>query len=135
MKTYEVEKHSQLVYRLMGLPMAGAVLHIGAHPDDEDIGLLAYLSCKYGVRAVYWSATRGEGGQNRIGPYTDEALGIYRTWESLAARSLAEASVFSDRSMILDTARTQKRRSPDGGSMPLSAKSFGLSDPSNPMFK
>jgi len=88
MKTYEVEKHSQLVYRLMGLGMAGAVLHIGAHPDDEDIGLLAYLSCKYGVRAVYWSATRGEGGQNRIGPYTDEALGIYRTWESLAARSL-----------------------------------------------
>jgi LmbE family N-acetylglucosaminyl deacetylase len=88
MKTYEVEKHAQLVYRLMGLGMAGAVLHIGAHPDDEDIGLLAYLSCKYGVRAVYWSATRGEGGQNRIGPYTDEALGIYRTWESLAARSL-----------------------------------------------
>jgi LmbE family N-acetylglucosaminyl deacetylase len=85
---HEVENHSQLVYRLMGLGMAGAALHIGAHPDDEDIGLLAYLSCKYGVRAVYWSATRGEGGQNRIGPYTDEALGVYRTWESLAARSL-----------------------------------------------
>jgi len=88
MKTYETESNAQLVYRLKGLGRTGAVLHIGAHPDDEDIGVLAYLSCKYGVRAVYWSATRGEGGQNRIGPYREEALGIYRTWESLAARAV-----------------------------------------------
>ena len=71
--------------------MAAGVLHLGAHPDDEDIGLLAYLACKFGVRAVYWSATRGEGGQNRIGPYRDEALGIYRTWESLAARAVDQS--------------------------------------------
>jgi len=64
------------------------VLHIGAHPDDEDGGLVAYMSRKFGVRTVYWSATRGEGGQNRIGPYQDEALGIYRTWESLDARAI-----------------------------------------------
>ena len=76
----------QLLYRLRGLGMAGAVLHIGAHPDDEDIGLLTYLVRKYGVRAVYWSATRGEGGQNRLNAYREEALGVYRTWESLAAR-------------------------------------------------
>jgi len=87
MKSMDREENIGLVYRLKGLGMAGAVLHIGAHPDDEDIGLLSYLSCKYGVRAVYWSATRGEGGQNRIGPYREEALGIYRTWESLAARA------------------------------------------------
>ena len=87
MKSFETEKNSQLIYSLMGLGMAGGVLHIGAHPDDEDIGLLAYLSCKFGVKTVYWSATRGEGGQNRIGPYRDEALGVYRTWESLAARA------------------------------------------------
>ena len=80
--------HTQLVYRLRGLGMAGTVLHIGAHPDDEDIGLLAYLTHKWGVRAVYWSATRGEGGQNRINAYTGEALGVYRTWESLAARAV-----------------------------------------------
>ena len=66
--------------------MGGAVLHIGAHPDDEDAGLVAYMSRKFGVRTVYWSATRGESGQNRIGPYQGEALGIYRTWESLEAR-------------------------------------------------
>jgi len=68
--------------------MGGAVLHIGAHPDDEDGGLMAYMSRKYGIRTVYWSATRGEGGQNRIGPYQGEALGIYRTWESLDARAI-----------------------------------------------
>ncbi|RZB36143.1 MAG: hypothetical protein SRB2_02408 [Desulfobacteraceae bacterium Eth-SRB2] len=68
--------------------MTGTVLHIGAHPDDEDIGLLSYMSHKFGVRAVYWSATRGEGGQNRIGPYKGESLGVFRTWESLASRAL-----------------------------------------------
>jgi LmbE family N-acetylglucosaminyl deacetylase len=77
----------RLAYRVKGLKMVASVLHIGAHPDDEDIGLLSYLSHKYGVRTVYWSATRGEGGQNRVGAYTGEALGIYRTWETLAARS------------------------------------------------
>ena len=64
------------------------MLHIGAHPDDEDGGLMAYMSRKFGIRTVYWSATRGEGGQNRIGPYHGEALGIYRTWESLDARAI-----------------------------------------------
>jgi LmbE family N-acetylglucosaminyl deacetylase len=68
--------------------MAGAVLHIGAHPDDEDSGLVAYLSHGLGVRAVYWSATRGEGGQNRRGAERGEALGILRTWESLLAREV-----------------------------------------------
>jgi LmbE family N-acetylglucosaminyl deacetylase len=83
-----LERSAQLVYRLRSLATAGAVLHVGAHPDDEDAGLLPYLTHKLGVRCVYWSATRGEGGQNRIGPDKQEALGVYRTWESLAARAL-----------------------------------------------
>jgi LmbE family N-acetylglucosaminyl deacetylase len=82
------ERNTQVVYRLRSLATAGTVLHIGAHPDDEDAGLLPYLTHKLGVRCVYWSATRGEGGQNRIGPDKQEALGVYRTWESLAARAL-----------------------------------------------
>ncbi|MFC1878298.1 cyclic nucleotide-binding domain-containing protein [Chloroflexota bacterium] len=82
------QKSNELIYRLRGLGMGGAVLHIGAHPDDEDVGLIAYLARKHGVRIVYWSATRGEGGQNRIGPDKQEALGVYRTWESLGARSV-----------------------------------------------
>lgn len=82
------QPNSELLYLLRRLPMAGTVLHIGAHPDDEDVGLMAYLARKEGVRAVYWSATRGEGGQNRIGPYTGTRLGIYRTWESQKARAV-----------------------------------------------
>lgn len=79
---------ADLVYRLRALGMGGVVLHIGAHPDDEDTGTLVYLSRGLSVRTVYWSATRGEGGQNRIGPQRDEALGILRTWESLSAREI-----------------------------------------------
>src|SRR5436190_818609 len=78
----------QLCYRMRSLRMAGTVLHVGVHPDDEDAGLIAFMSHKYGARVVYWSATRGEAGQNRQGAYSGEALGIYRTWESLAARAL-----------------------------------------------
>jgi LmbE family N-acetylglucosaminyl deacetylase len=83
--SFEWQQPNELIYRLRGLGMGGAVLHIGSHPDDEDVGLMAYLAHKFGVRIVYWSATRGESGQNRIGPDKQEALGIYRTWESLSA--------------------------------------------------
>jgi LmbE family N-acetylglucosaminyl deacetylase len=68
--------------------MAATVLQLGAHPDDEDTGMLVHLSRGRGARAVYWSATRGEGGQNRRGPELEEALGLIRTWESLQARAL-----------------------------------------------
>jgi LmbE family N-acetylglucosaminyl deacetylase len=81
-------RNVDLAYRIRGLPMAGAVLHLGSHPDDEEAGLMAYLSRGLGARTVYWSATRGEGGQNRTGPERGEALSVIRTWESLDARAL-----------------------------------------------
>lgn len=64
------------------------VLLIGAHPDDEDTALLAALSRGMGVEAAYLSLSRGEGGQNLIGPEMDEGLGLVRTGELLAARAL-----------------------------------------------
>src|SRR4051794_4534599 len=70
---------TDLIYRLRGLPVAAAVLCVAAHPDDEDAGVVAYLARGLGVRTICWSATRGEGGQNRIGPEREEALGIVRT--------------------------------------------------------
>jgi LmbE family N-acetylglucosaminyl deacetylase len=79
---------ADLSYRLRSLPMAGAVLQVGAHPDDEDSGLLAYLAHGLCVRTVYWSATRGEAGQNRLNSYRGEALGVFRTWESEDARAI-----------------------------------------------
>jgi LmbE family N-acetylglucosaminyl deacetylase len=79
---------SHLYYQLKRLGMAATLLHVGAHPDDEDSGLLTYVARKLGARALYWSATRGEGGQNIINGYRGAALGVYRTWESLNAREV-----------------------------------------------
>jgi len=79
---------SHLHYKLKRLGMSATLLHLGAHPDDEDNGLLTYVTRKLAGRAVYWSATRGEGGQNIINSYRGDALGVYRTWESLNAREV-----------------------------------------------
>jgi len=64
------------------------VLMIGAHPDDEDTSILAELSRGMGVETAYLSLTRGEGGQNLIGPELWDGLGIIRTGELEAARRL-----------------------------------------------
>ncbi|MDH3493723.1 MAG: PIG-L family deacetylase [Acidobacteriota bacterium] len=64
------------------------IMHIGAHPDDEDSDMLAYLARKENARAVYLSLTRGDGGQNVIGPELFEALGVIRAEELLQARTL-----------------------------------------------
>ncbi len=64
------------------------VLMIGAHPDDEDTSLLAALSRRYGAQTAYLALTRGEGGQNLIGPELWDGLGIIRTGELEAARRL-----------------------------------------------
>jgi len=64
------------------------VLLIGAHPDDEDTELLTILSRGMGVRTAYLSLTRGEGGQNLIGEELGAALGVVRSSELVAARSI-----------------------------------------------
>jgi LmbE family N-acetylglucosaminyl deacetylase len=79
------------------LGVVASVLHTGAHPDDEDSGLLAYLARGRQARTAYLSLTRGDGGQNLIGPELYEALGVIRTEELLAARRLDGASQFFTR--------------------------------------
>jgi hypothetical protein len=64
---------AEVLYRIRGLRMIGYVMHVGAHPDDDDAGLMAFVARKYGGRMVYWSATRGEAGQNRIGSHSGDA--------------------------------------------------------------
>jgi len=46
---------------LASLNVAGSVLYIAAHPDDENTRLLAYLSKEKNVRTGYLSLTRGDG--------------------------------------------------------------------------
>jgi LmbE family N-acetylglucosaminyl deacetylase len=78
--------HTPLLFCLKRLGLSKTVLHAGAHPDDEEIGLISYISYRHCGRAVYWSATRGESGQNIVNSYRGDALGVYRTWESLLVR-------------------------------------------------
>ncbi|HJX29002.1 MAG TPA: PIG-L family deacetylase, partial [Thermoanaerobaculia bacterium] len=64
------------------------LLVVGAHPDDEDTSLLALAARELGSEAAYFSLTRGEGGQNLIGPELGVGLGLIRTHELLAARGI-----------------------------------------------
>ncbi len=73
------------------------VLVIGAHPDDEDTQLLTWLSRGLGAQAAYLALNRGEGGQNLIGPELGPELGIIRSEELLAARSVDGARQFFTR--------------------------------------
>ncbi len=83
-----------LAQALKRLDVIGSVLHTGAHPDDENSALLAWLSRGQGVRTAYLSATRGDGGQNLLGTELFEALGVIRTEELLAARRFDRAQQF-----------------------------------------
>jgi LmbE family N-acetylglucosaminyl deacetylase len=73
-------------YSLARLNVLGSVLMIGAHPDDENNAVLAYLSRGLKARTGYLSCTRGEGGQNLLGLEQGALLGVLRTQELLAAR-------------------------------------------------
>ena len=69
---------------LRHLANTGIFMHATAHPDDENNGLLVMLNRGQGYRTALATATRGNGGQNEIGPEIFEALGVLRT-EELAA--------------------------------------------------
>jgi LmbE family N-acetylglucosaminyl deacetylase len=70
---------------LLRLRTTATALHTTAHPDDEDGGLLAWLTRGQGVRTGLLTLNRGEGGANLIGSELFDALGIVRTEELLAA--------------------------------------------------
>ena len=75
------------------------VLHVAAHPDDENTQLITYLARGRGYRMGYLSVTRGDGGQNEIGPEFGERLGLARTQELLAARALDGGRQFFTRAL------------------------------------
>ena len=88
---------SALGQLLAGLGNTGRVLMIGAHPDDEDTQLIAWLARGRHVETAYLSLTRGDGGQNLIGNELGEGLGVIRTEELLAARRIDGAHQFFTR--------------------------------------
>jgi len=98
---------------LKRLNTTASALMIGAHPDDEDTALLTYLARGESARTAYLSLTRGDGGQNIIGPELGEALGVIRTEELLQARRLDGAEQYFTRaydygfSKTLDEAKSK----------------------------
>lgn len=75
----------------------GSVLYIAAHPDDENTRLISYLSNEVNARTGYLSLTRGDGGQNLIGPQLRELLGVIRTQELIEARKIDGGEQFFSR--------------------------------------
>ncbi|WP_109829867.1 PIG-L family deacetylase [Reichenbachiella versicolor] len=77
---------SQIQHMLNKLEVLGSVLYVAAHPDDENTRVISYMANDRHYYTSYLSATRGDGGQNLIGPEIRESLGVIRTQELLAAR-------------------------------------------------
>lgn len=88
------------------LNVLGGVLMIGAHPDDENTALIAYLARGRKARVAYLSLTRGDGGQNLIGPEQGELLGLIRTQELLAARRIDGGEQFFTRAVDFGFSKT-----------------------------
>src|SRR5688572_22330575 len=84
----ELPVDPDILQQLRSFATLGSVLYIAAHPDDENTRVITYLARGRGYRTAYLSLTRGDGGQNLLGPQFREQLGVARTQELLAARRL-----------------------------------------------
>ena len=85
---------ASILQSLRKLQVLGSVLYIAAHPDDENNSLLPYLAKEKMYRTAYLSLTRGDGGQNLIGPEQGIELGMIRTKELLSAREIDGAEQY-----------------------------------------
>ncbi len=93
-----IKPNASVVYnQIEKLNFLGSVLYIAAHPDDENTRLISFLSNEKMARTGYLSLTRGDGGQNLIGPELREQLGVIRTQELLEARKIDGGEQFFSR--------------------------------------
>lgn len=83
-----VKSSGDIYEDLEKLKVLGSVLYVAAHPDDENTRLISYYANEVKARTAYLSLTRGDGGQNLIGPEIKELLGLMRTEELMAARRI-----------------------------------------------
>src|ERR1700677_2904990 len=70
---------------LVKLRTRASLMMIVAHPDDEDGGMLTYEARGVGAHVAMLTLNRGEGGEHLIPADFDDALGLLRTQELLAA--------------------------------------------------
>ena len=88
---------AQIRLALEKLNVLGRVLYVAAHPDDENTSLISYWANGALYDTAYLSLTRGDGGQNLIGPELRDQLGVIRTEELLAARRIDHGRQFFTR--------------------------------------
>ena len=97
---------SEIQLALQKLNVLGRVLYIAAHPDDENTNLMALWANGSLYDAAYLSVTRGDGGQNLLGPELGERLGVIRTEELLDARRIDHATQFFTRAIDFGFSKT-----------------------------
>jgi LmbE family N-acetylglucosaminyl deacetylase len=85
------------------------ILFITAHPDDEWASLLTYLSRGLNADVALLTITRGQGGQNAIGPEQGNELGVIRTDELLAADKHYGVRQFFTRAMDTGYVKTPEQ--------------------------
>jgi LmbE family N-acetylglucosaminyl deacetylase len=102
----QIPNAGELEIALGKLNVLGSALFIGAHPDDENSSVLAYLSKGRKVRTAYLSVTRGEGGQNLIGSEKGPEIGLLRTQELMSARRVDGAEQFFTRAVDFGYSKT-----------------------------
>jgi LmbE family N-acetylglucosaminyl deacetylase len=91
--------HVALGLAIRRLNSIGTFLQVTAHPDDETNGLFAMLSRGQGMRVALFTSTRGNGGQNEIGPELFEDLAVVRTAELESAHRLDGAEQYFGRAI------------------------------------
>ncbi|MDZ7606536.1 MAG: PIG-L family deacetylase [Cyclobacteriaceae bacterium] len=90
---------AEILHRMQKLNVLGNVLYVAAHPDDENTSMITYMANEVKVNTAYFSFTRGDGGQNLIGPEFGDQLGVIRTQELLAARRTDRGSQYFSRAI------------------------------------
>lgn len=90
---------SEIQLALKKLNVLGSALYLAAHPDDENQVVIGYLSQVRLMNTGYLSLTRGDGGQNLIGPEIRELLGVVRSQELIQARSVDGSHQFFTRAI------------------------------------
>jgi LmbE family N-acetylglucosaminyl deacetylase len=100
------QSSSDIIEQINRLQSFKTVLYMAAHPDDENTRVISWLVNGEHAKTAYLSLTRGDGGQNLIGNEFGDALGILRTQELLAARSIDGGEQFFTRAVDFGYSRS-----------------------------
>ena len=87
----------EILLQLQRIANPQRALYLAAHPDDENTRLIAWLANHKKAETAYLSLTRGDGGQNLIGPELGDALGLIRSHELVQARRIDGGQQFFSR--------------------------------------